>query len=49
MKPFDKPIDKLYAVGCRVNNIEDFTDFDATFVDDKIQKLDDTLSCYIPM
>jgi len=42
---FDKLIDKLYAVGvAELTIIEDFTDFDATFVDDKNLKLDDTLS-----
>ena len=42
---FDKLIDKLYAVGvAEMTIIEDFTDFDATFVDDKNLKLDDTLS-----
>ena len=38
-------IDKLYTV--RVHEltiVEDFTDFDATFVDDKNLQLDDTLS-----
>jgi len=44
-KEFDKVIDKLYNVGVHeLTIVEDFSDFDATFVDDKNLKLDDTLS-----
>ena len=44
-KQFDKVIDKLYNADVHeINIIEDFTDFDATFVDDKKLQLDDTLS-----
>ena len=44
-KEFDKVIDKLYTVGVHeLTIVEDFTDFDATFVDDKNLQLDDTLS-----
>ena len=44
-KEFDKVIDKLYNVGVHeLTIVEDFSDFDATFVDDKNLQLDDTLS-----
>ena len=46
-KQFDKVIDKLYNADVHeINIIEDFTDFDATFVDDKKLQLDDTLSLH---
>jgi len=44
-KQFDKVIDMLYNVGVHeLTIVEDFSDFDATFVDDKNLQLDDTLS-----
>jgi len=44
-KQFDKVIDMLYTVGVHeLTIVEDFSDFDATFVDDKNLQLDDTLS-----
>jgi len=44
-KVFDKVIDMLYNVGVHeLNIVEDFSDFDATFVDDKNLQMDDTLS-----
>lgn len=43
-KVFDKVVDLLYNVGVHeLKIVEDFSDFDATFVDDKNLKLDDTL------
>ena len=44
-KQFDRLVDKLYNVGIHeLTIVEDFSDFDATFVSDDNLKLDDTLS-----
>lgn len=44
-KLFDKLVDKLYTTGIHeLTIVEDFSDFDATFVADDKLKLDDTLS-----
>lgn len=44
-KQFDKLLDKIYNIGVHeLKVIEDFSDFDATFVSDENLQLDDTLS-----